>query len=192
MKQGTEERYRRCSWWNFNSCESEIKKFDEPSKPASAMRPEYWGRIAMRPRYPGRIANSGGRKTHNSQKPSDKIFPRLLVHGDAARELAPHRESKADLDEPSSSLDSRCGARCRAASRCSLRKILSEGFWGTMCFPTARICDVAWVVGPHRDASPVLGTHRGGGFRWFIDFFYLGLTRVEIPPRAAAGRRCSS
>ena len=103
------------------------------------------------------------------QKPSDKIFLRL--HRDAARDLAPHRESKADLDEPSSSLDSRCGARCPAASRCSLRKILSEGFRGTMCFPTARICDVAWVVGPHRDASPVLGTHRGGGFRWFIEFF---------------------
>jgi hypothetical protein len=32
------------------------------SKPASAMRLEYWGRIAMRPGYPGRIADSGGRK----------------------------------------------------------------------------------------------------------------------------------
>jgi hypothetical protein len=38
-----------------------------------------------------------------------------------------------------------------------------------MCFPTARICDATWLAGPHRDASPVLGPHRGYGFRWFID-----------------------
>ena len=104
-------------------------------------------------------------------------------------------------DEPSSSLGSRCDARSWAASRCSLRKTLSEGYWGIMCFPTARICDATWVAGPHRDASPVLGPHRGFGFRWFIDFFlsrsisYHGIpedvhvhVRGEIPPRAPAAR----
>ena len=74
--------------------------------------------------------------------------------------------------EISSSLGLRCGARCPAASRCSLRKTLSEGYWGIPCFPTARNCDATWVVGPHRDASPVLGPHRGCGFRWFIDLFF--------------------
>jgi len=117
------------------------------------MRPKYWGRIAMRPHYPGHIANSGSRKTHNSPKPSDRIFLRL--HRDAARDLAPHRES-SELDGSSrSAFDSRCGASSRAASLCSLGKILSEGFWELCVFrpPEFAMTDVAWVVGPHRDAS---------------------------------------
>ena len=98
--------------------------------------------------------------------------------------------SKADLDEPSTSLDSRCGARWWAASRCSLRKIPSEGFGGIMCFPTAGICDVAWVAGPHRDASPVLGPHRGCWIRWFIEFFLSrSHTSYNSTTSAAAARR---
>jgi hypothetical protein len=47
-----------------------------------------------------------------------------------------------------------------------------------MCFPTARICDAAWVAGPHRDASPVLGPHRGCGFRWFIENIFISVSHV--------------
>jgi hypothetical protein len=88
-----------------------------------------------------------------------------------------------DQDEPSRTLDSLCAVECRFASRCSLIKTPSEGYWGTPCFLTARICDATWLVGQHSDVPSTRATS-------------LIMSRMRVPDAfqaiAAAAGACES
>ena len=88
-----------------------------------------------------------------------------------------------DQDEPSRTLDSRCAVECRFASRCSLIKTPSEGYWGTPCFLTARIRDATWLVGQHSDVPSTRATS-------------LIMSRMRVPDAfqaiAAAAGACES
>ena len=64
------------------------------------------------------------------------------------------------------------GARCRATSRCSLIKTLSEGYQKISCFDRPNLrCDLGTGAASRCVRSTqVLAPHGGCGFRWFVVF----------------------